>query len=120
MIVPLLAAVTMVQGAPAQAQARADNRIFELRTYYAMPGKLDALNARFRNHTLMLFRRHGMTNIGYWVPQDNKENVLIYVLAFPSREARDKSFAEFVADPEWKRAAAESEKDGPLVQKITS
>ena len=78
-----------------------DSRFFELRTYHAAPGKLDDLNARFRNHTMKLFEAHGITNLGYWVPTDNTNNVLIYLLAYPSREARDKSWKEFGADPEW-------------------
>lgn len=97
-----------------------DTRIFELRTYYAMPGKLDELNARFRNHTLQLFARHGMTSIGYWAPVNNTENKLVYLLAFPNREARDRAFAEFGADPEWQTVAAESEKNGKLVDHIES
>src|SRR5471030_2433807 len=76
-------------------------RFFELRTYHAAPGKLDDLNARFRDHTVKLFANHGITSIGYWVPTDNTNNVLIYLLAYPSREARDKSWKEFGADPEW-------------------
>jgi hypothetical protein len=107
--------------------ADTDSRVFEMRTYYAEPGKLDALHARFRDHTLRLFEKHGMTNIGYWVPiaasaseKPNPENKLIYVLAFPSKEARDQSFKAFGADPEWKKAHSESEKDGKLVTKIES
>jgi hypothetical protein len=114
----------LISGASA---ADADSRVFEMRTYFAAPGKLDALHARFRDHTVKLFEKHGMTNIGYWVPigtsptdNANPENKLIYVLAFPSREARDQSFKAFGADPEWKKAHAESEKDGKLVSKIES
>ena len=102
-------------------QARAgekDTRMFEMRIYYAAPGKLDALHARFRDHTLKLFEKHGMTNIGYWVPVDNPDNKLIYVLAFPDRDARDKAFKSFGADPAWQKAFKDSEKDGKLVTKI--
>ena len=67
------------------------NRFFEIRTYYANEGKLDALKARFRDHTVALFKKHGMTNIGYWVPVDNKDNKLVYILAFPDKEARKKA-----------------------------
>ncbi len=115
----LLLAACLAQASPTPKPA-ADTRLFEMRTYYAMPGKLDALNARFRNHTVKLFAKHGMTNIGYWVPVDNTDNKLVYLLAFPSREARDKAFAEFGADPEWQTAAKESEKDGKLVDHIES
>jgi hypothetical protein len=94
----------------------AANRVFELRTYTTPPGKLDALKARFRDHTVKLFEKHGMTNIGYWVPQDapQKDNTLTYVLAHSSREAAAKSWADFRTDPDWVKARTESEKDGPL------
>jgi hypothetical protein len=100
---------------PAQAQGpKADPRVFELRTYTANEGKLNALNARFRDHTVALFNKHGMTSIGYWTPTEEpkSKNTLIYLLAFPSAEAREKSWAAFRADPDWAKARAESEKDG--------
>ncbi len=97
-----------------------DTRIFEMRTYYAAPGKLDDLNARFRDHTTKLFAKHGMTNLGYWTPIENPDRKLIYVLAFPSREARDASFKAFGADPEWKAAQKASEASGKLVSKMES
>jgi hypothetical protein len=100
--------------------AEEKNRVFEIRTYYANEGKLDALLARFRDHTVALFKKHGMTNVGYWVPADNKENKLVYMLAFPSREARNKAFKAFLADPDWQKANKESIKDGRLVKKIVS
>ena len=97
----------------------AANRVFELRTYTAPPGKLEALKTRFRDHTIRLFKKHGMEAIGYWTPQDkpNSENTLIYVLIHPSREAATKNWAEFQADPEWVKARADSQKDGPLTTK---
>ena len=95
-----------------------DTRVFEMRTYHAAPGKLDDLNARFRDHTVKLFEKHGITNIGYWVPIENTDNILIYVLAYPSREARDASWKEFQADEDWKKARAESEAKGKLVNKV--
>jgi hypothetical protein len=98
--------------------AEKDTRVFEMRTYHAAPEKLDALNARFRDHTVKLFEKHGMTNIGYWVPIENPDNLLIYVLAYPSREARDASWKEFQADEDWKKARAESEANGKLVTKV--
>ena len=102
------------------AQAEEKNRVFEIRTYYANEGKLDALLDRFRDHTVALFKKHGMTNVGYWVPADNKENKLVYMLAFPSREARNKAFKAFGADPDWQKAYKESTKDGRLVKKIVN
>jgi len=102
--------------------ARADekNRVFEIRTYYANEGKLDALLARFQDHTVALFKKHGMTNIGYWLPTDNKENKLIYMLAYPSREARGKAWKAFIADPNWKKAYKESTREGKLVKKVVN
>lgn len=105
----------MITSAPA-----ADTRCYELRTYYAAAGKLDDLHARFRNHTLKLFEKHGMENIGYWVPLDNPDSKLIYVLAHASREAAKKSWAGFIGDPDWNTAAKASEANGKLVAKIES
>lgn len=97
-------------------------RVFEIRTYYTLPGRLPNLLARFRNHTAKLFEKHGMTNIGYWVPADapGSENTLIYILAYPSREAAKKSWDAFRTDPDWLKARAESEKDGKIVDRIES
>jgi hypothetical protein len=98
----------------------ADGRFFELRIYHANPGKLDALNARFRNHTNKLFVKHGMELIGYWTPADSPEaqNTLVYILAYPSREARETSWKAFREDPAWIKAKEESEKQGVLVEKV--
>lgn len=95
-----------------------DPRLFELRTYHAQPGKLDALLARFRDHTTRLFAKHGMTNIGYWLPVENPDQILIYLLAYPDRAARDASWKDFSADADWKKVAAASEADGKLVAKV--
>ena len=100
--------------------AETETRFFELRTYYAAPGKLDALQARFRDHTTAIFASHGMANIGYWLPLTNSENKLVYLLAYPSREAREKAWKEFGADPLWQSVAKESEKNGKLVSKVES
>jgi hypothetical protein len=97
-----------------------ETRFFEMRTYYAAPGKLDDLVARFRNHTLKIFEEHGIQNIGYWLPVTNTENKLIYLLAFPTREAREKSWKEFFADPQWQAVAKESERNGRLVTHVDS
>ena len=96
-------------------EATPDSRLFELRTYHAMPGKLDNLLARFRNHTTRLFEKHGMTNIGYWMPVQNKDNVLVYLLAYPDRAARDTAWKAFQSDEEWKKVVAESEANGRVV-----
>lgn len=95
-----------------------DTRVFEMRTYYAAPGKLDELHARFRDHTVALFEKHGIASIGYWVPIENTDNKLIYVLAYPSREARETSWKEFQADPDWQTARKASEANGKLVAKV--
>lgn len=102
------------------AAAQKDDRCFELRTYYAAPGKLDDLQARFRDHTLALFKKHGMTNLGYWVPLENTDNKLIYLLAFPSQAAREKAWAAFGADPEWRTVVKTTEANGKLVTKVVS
>jgi hypothetical protein len=104
----------------AHSAAQADTRFFELRTYYAAPGKLDALQARFREHTLKLFEKHGLQNIGYWLPVTNSENKLIYLLASPTREAREQSWKAFFADPEWQQVQKASETNGKLVAKVDS
>ncbi len=96
---------------------KADTRYFELRTYHAAPGKMDALNARFKEHTNSLFKKHGMEIIGFWTDV-NKPEVLVYMLAYPTKEAREKSWKAFQSDPEWKKAKDESEKNGKLVEKV--
>jgi len=98
--------------------AEGDGKVYEMRIYTAAEGKLDALNARFRDHTLKLFDKHGITNVGYFVPVDNKENKLIYLLSYPSREAREKSWKAFGADPDWQKVYKESQKDGKLVANV--
>jgi hypothetical protein len=104
------------------AQSAPGQKVFELRTYYTNPGKLPDLQARFRNHTTKLFEAHGMTNIGYWVPQDEPahSNTLIYVIAHESREAAKKNWAEFGKDPEWIKVRNASEVNGKIIEKIDS
>jgi hypothetical protein len=103
----------------AQAQS---TRVFELRTYTTHEGKLPDLQKRFREHTLDIFKRHGMTNIAYWTPEDKPlaDNTLIYVLAHKSREAAKKSWDDFRNDPEWKKVSAESELNGKIVDHVVS
>lgn len=100
-----------------------DSRCFEMRTYYAAPGKLEALNARFRDHTCALFQKHGMEIVGFWIPTDadkGADNTLVYILAHKSREAAKKSWDAFRNDPDWKKAQQESEVNGKLVTKVES
>src|SRR5262245_18476547 len=98
-LLPLLAAWLMPTGPVAAQDKKAENRVFEMRTYICEDGRLDALNKRFREHTNKLFVKHGMTLIGYWVPFEDdaktthdERNTLVYILAYPSREAGDASF----------------------------
>ena len=98
-----------------------DTRCFEMRTYTAAPGKLEDLHNRFRQHTLKLFEKHGIENIGYWVPMDKDgkpESKIVFLLAYPSREAREKSWQGFLDDPEWQQVFKASEADGALVTKV--
>ncbi len=113
------AAGWMARGVTVQA---ADTQVYELRTYTCEPGKLPNLLARFRNHTTKLFEKHGMKNIGYWVPEDGPthENTLIYVLAHKNRDAAKASWDAFRADPEWVKVRTESEASGKIVTKVES
>lgn len=95
-------------------------RVYEMRTYWSPKGRLDDLHARFRNHTVKLFEKHGMTNVGYWVPIDNKDNKLVYILSYPSRAAAKKSWEAFAADPEWIAVRKTTEANGPIVAKVES
>lgn len=100
-----------------------DGPVYELRTYHTYPGRLDALNKRFREHTVEIFRKHGMTSVGYWTPTDEKDGqgkTLVYLLSFPSRQAARQSWKAFGQDPEWRRVQAESEKDGKIVERVES
>ena len=118
LLLPL--ALMLITAVPARA---ADGeRVFELRTYIAAPGKLDALNKRFREHTCELFKKHGMTLVGFWVPTDGDaaKNTLTYVLAHKDRASADASWKAFRADPLWIEAKKASEVDGSLTDKVTS
>lgn len=94
-----------------------DTLVYELRIYTCNPGKLADLHKRFHDHTMRLFEKHGIKNIGYWVPAD-KPDTLIYLVAHKSREAAEKSWKEFRDDPEWQAAYKESHKNGVLVKKV--
>ena len=123
----LLAAFALIPLAMSAAAAppRLDPRsaTYELRTYYPAPGKAAALNARFRDHTLKLFKKHGMTNVAYFNEQatpEAPEGRLVYMLAYPDRAARDADWKAFSADPEWRAVVAASEAQGKLVTKVDS
>ena len=100
----LVSALVLSVSAPLEVRAADDSRVFEMRTYHTHDGKLDALHARFRDHTVGLFEKHGMTNIAYWVPKDGDGNTLVYLLAYPSREERGRMWKAFLNDPDWKAA----------------
>jgi len=111
--------------APVQAVPDAPHDfVYELRTYTTLDGRLPALNARFQNHTMKLFEKHGMKNVIYFTPVDGEgkpiDNKLVYLLAHKSQAAARESFAAFGKDPEWMAARADSEKDGKIVSKVES
>jgi hypothetical protein len=108
--------------AGAVAAKKNEPMFFELRKYVTPPGKMDSLKIRFKEHTTKAFERHGMKQVGYWqaVSGENAENTLVYLLAYPSHEARETSWKSFNEDAAWKKAKAESEKDGKLVEKVES
>lgn len=116
----LAAAALSVSAAPSIAP---DSRVFELRTYHSTPDKIEALHTRFRDHTNELFKRHGMTVIGQWVPMDadkGSADTLVYMLAFKDRATATSAWREFARDPDWVKVYADSQKDGPLTTKIDS
>jgi hypothetical protein len=117
-----VAAAAMARTAPEAGDKKAPQRVFEMRTYHAHPGRMKAMHARFRDHTCKLFEKHGMTLVGFWSPSDPKEaeKTMVYILAYPSREAAAKSWEAFRKDPAWIAAKEASEKDGPIVAKVES
>ncbi len=125
-LVVILATVTgwttLRSTAVAGEKVAGDTRLFELRTYTTNDGKFDALLSRFRDHTMSLFEKHGMTNVAYWAVEneDGQPDTLVYVMAYPDRAARDTSWKGFLADPDWQKAYKESTADGKLVNKVES
>jgi hypothetical protein len=116
----ITAALLMGAAVASLPAAEKDTRCYEMRTYYAAPGKLDALHARFRDHTLKLLKRHGIESLGYWMAPPTPENKLVFILVSPSREAREKSWKAFMADPDWQAAYKASEREGRLVTNVVS
>jgi len=98
------------------------HHVYELRMYHVHEGKMNALKARFGDHTDVIFKRHNMKSIGYWLPEDApySQNLFVYVLEHPSREEAKKNWDAFHDDPEWKEVKAESEAQGPLADHIDS
>lgn len=108
--------LTLVTGLAAQATG--DEGVYELRIYTCEPGKLDALNSRFENHTMRIFEKHGMKNIAYWTPTTAGDERLIYIIRHASMDAAKASWDAFRNDPEWKEVAkASQEKDGKILAK---
>jgi hypothetical protein len=104
------------------ALAMAENRVYEMRTYTCFEGKLEDLKKRFRDHTIRIFKKHGMESVGYWVPQDPEKSktTLIYIITHASREQATKNWNDFRNDPEWKKVSTDSEANGKIVQKVDS
>jgi hypothetical protein len=119
----IAAAAVLTSAATRESAAQAsDATVYELRVYHTFDGKLDDLLKRFREHTVEIFRRHGMESVAYWTPLDDplKGKTLFYILRHPSREAATANWAAFHDDPEWKRVSAASEANGKLVEKVDS
>ena len=118
----VLAGTLMSNASATAADAPPTGKVYELRVYHANPGKLEALHARFRDHTCKLFQKHGFELVGFWTPIQGEEakNTLYYIVAFPSAEAQKKAWQAFRDDPDWKKAKADSEKEGVLVNKVDS
>src|SRR5262252_6224324 len=119
-LLSFLCGVALMTAFTTLGQSKSSQHVYELRLYHVNEGKLDALVARFRDHTDALFKKHNMKSIGYWQPQDApaSQNLLIYVLEHPSREEAQKNWAAFQADADWKKVKAESEANGALVDHI--
>jgi hypothetical protein len=96
--------------------------VYELRIYHCFEGKLPDLHRRFREHTMKIFEKHGIKNIGYFTPIDEpqKSNTLYYIIAHPSREAATENWKAFSADPEWQEVQKASEANGKIVEKVES
>ncbi len=120
----LAAGIGVGAGVYGYAQEKKDvkTRFFEIRTYSVSAGKMEALHKRFRDHTNRLFTKHGIEMVGYWnvVKGEGADSTLVFVLAYPSQDAREAAWKAFAADPEWQKAKTESEKDGVLVSKADS
>ena len=122
LVLSVLLAIVALRSNPIIGEEPKMTGVFELRTYTTHEGRLPNLHARFKNHTMKLFEKHGMKNVMYWTPTDEKtaNNTLIYVIWHASPEAAKKSWDGFRADPDWIKARDESEKDGKIVAKVES
>jgi hypothetical protein len=114
--------LSTASGLEAQGAGAKSEVVYELRVYHANEGKLDALLARFRDHTITIFNRHGIKSVAYWTPTDEplKGRTLIYILKHPSRAAATANWQSFHDDPEWVKVSTASEVNGKLVEKVDS
>jgi hypothetical protein len=119
-LLSFLCGAAMALGFTAVGGSSPSHHVYELRMYHVNEGKTEALQARFRDHTDTIFKRHNMKSIGYWVPEDapSSQNLFVYILEHSSRQEAEKNWAAFQADPEWKKVKAESEAQWPLVDHI--
>ena len=93
--------------------------IYELRVYEVLPGRLPNLHARFADHTIKLFEKHGIKNIGYWVTDVGESNhELTYLVAFEDANQRIKAWDSFRKDPEWVKVFEDSHRDGLIVKNV--
>jgi hypothetical protein len=121
-LVSFLGGAAMTLGLSGLVRSNPPDHVYELRMYQVNEGKMDALIARFADHTDAIFKRHNMKSVGFWRPEDapHSQNLFIYILEHPSREEARKNWAAFQADPEWKKVKADSEINGPLAKHIDS
>jgi hypothetical protein len=120
---PALAFLAASAGTQAQSGASTSpSTVYELRIYHCYEGKLDALLARFRDHTMRIFERHSIHNVAYWTPTDEplKGKTLVYIVSHPSREAATANWKAFQDDPEWQKVRDASEAGGKIVEKVDS
>jgi hypothetical protein len=122
-LLPLLALAPLFglsAASPAPAEDSKPVTVYEMREYFAKAGKLDEIHKRYKEHTLALMKKHGITPVAFLVPEgENKENKLVIIFSFPSMKARELAWAKYLADPDAKKAFMNSEKDGPLEGKVT-
>jgi hypothetical protein len=119
-LVGVAVAAALVSDSSSAAETEG-GKVYELRTYYVVEGRMPAMLKRFRDHTTKLFEKHGMENVGYWTPEGkDAETKLIYIVAHRSKEAAEKSWKGFRGDAAWQKVRDESEKDGKIVEKVES
>ena len=115
------AVAALVAASDVSAAEPGEQKVYELRTYHVVRGRMPAMLKRFRDHTTKLFEKHGIENVGYWTPEgDDSEITLIYLLAHKNKEAATKSWQGFRDDPVWHKARDASEKDGKIVERVES